>query len=223
MIDHSAKAKQRIITQYKESNLVDYILELVAEANALEQVFEDIINTKDIDTASGEQLDVIGILVGQSREIFDLGILKFFGFNGHAQADSFGDTADPGIGARFLSEGESTTGSIELLDSEYRIFLKAKIVSNNTDATIDSIQSSIEFLFNVDSVYAQTTAGGIVSILFGRTLTDTEIAILTNTDIIPRPAGVRYEYSYASPVTAFGFQGAPGAKGFGTGIFATLI
>ena len=69
-IDHDALGLSRLATQFREStNLKNYILNLLVEANTLEQLFLDIINTRTIDSATDATLDFIGDLVGQSRNI----------------------------------------------------------------------------------------------------------------------------------------------------------
>lgn len=71
-IDHKAKAKSRVITQYRESvNSLNQIDIYTSEANNLEQVFQDLINKRSINYAEGKQLDNIGEIVGQSRVVQD--------------------------------------------------------------------------------------------------------------------------------------------------------
>ena len=71
-IDHRALALSRLITQYRESpNLRNYIYGLLVEAENLEQVFQDLINLRSISYAIGTNLDNIGTIVGQSRQVGD--------------------------------------------------------------------------------------------------------------------------------------------------------
>ena len=71
-IDHEVLGVSRLATQFRESpNLIAYILNLLLEANTLEQLFIDIANNRYLDTATGIQLDILGIIVGQPREVID--------------------------------------------------------------------------------------------------------------------------------------------------------
>lgn len=71
-IDHRALALSRLITQYREStNLRDYLYGLLVESPNLEQVFQDLINKRSINTATGANLDNIGSIVGQLRQVGD--------------------------------------------------------------------------------------------------------------------------------------------------------
>lgn len=71
-IDHKTLAKSRLLTQYREStNIINYQQGLLVEAANLEQVFQDLINKRSINTAVGDQLDDVGEIVGQSRQVGD--------------------------------------------------------------------------------------------------------------------------------------------------------
>lgn len=72
LIDHQIAAKERLITQYKESETLQAYLDAVLVlANDLEQVFNDLLLLRFIDTAEGEILNIIGDLVGQQRLVID--------------------------------------------------------------------------------------------------------------------------------------------------------
>lgn len=70
-IDHKQLAISRLASQFKESpQLISYIKCLLIEANTLESVFSDLITKRWIDTATGQNLDVLGTIVGQKRNIY---------------------------------------------------------------------------------------------------------------------------------------------------------
>ncbi len=71
-IDHKALALSRLITQYRESsNLISYQQGLLVEAQNLEDMFQQLINERSINTATNAQLDDVGNIVGQSRQVGD--------------------------------------------------------------------------------------------------------------------------------------------------------
>lgn len=148
-INHKELAISRLATQFKEStNLISYIKALLLEADNLEQVFCDLLEKRWIDTAEGVQLDIIGAIVGQTREFVDAEIFDYFGFADNPQAQSFGSLGNPSTGGRFIFEGEPTTGLRLLTDEEYRLFIRARILRNSTSSTPEEIISQIRFLFN---------------------------------------------------------------------------
>ena len=230
-IDHKTLALSRLATQFTHStNLRNYIEALLIESNTLEEVYRDIINKRWLDTAEGVQLDIIGKIVGQTREFVDAEIFDYFGFYDHPQAQSFGSTEDPTIGGRFKHDGELITGLRQLTDDEYRIFIKARIIKNSTSSTPEDIINQLHFILDVPIVIF-VDGNTFYQISFGRRLNLNEKAILTQTDIIPKTAGVGVGYvAEFDPDDFFGFIGVPGAKGLGTlsdvdtgGTFANLI
>lgn len=222
-IDHKALAISRLATQFRESaNLIAYIKALLNEANTLEDVHCSLIERRTIDTATGVNLDIIGAIVGQSREQIDAEIFHYFGFSPHPQANSFGSSSDPSVGGRWRKSGESITGIRLLTDEEYRVFIRARITRNYTSVTAQEVIDALQFIFEDLPVLLVQSGIAAYQLSFGRELTLNEIAILKDTDIIPRPAGVQVSYvAIYNPVNFFAFGssngvGIPNARGFGS-------
>lgn len=230
LINHKELAVSRLATQYKESiNLINYIKALLTEADTLEEVFQDLLEKRWIDTAEGVNLDIIGVIVGQSRGVADADAFEYFGFLPNVIAKSFGKFGDPLIGARFRSFGEPIVGVRFLSDNEYRAFIRARILRNYTKSTPEDIIAQIKFVFDIDLVLL-TEGTTSYSISLSKLLSNSEKFLLQN-DIIPKTAGVSVSYVVEfDNENFFGFLGIPGAKGFGThveetddGKFAGLI
>jgi len=216
-IEHKNLAISRLSTQFKEStNLINYIKSLLVESNTLEQVFCDIIEKRWIDTAEGVQLDILGSIVGQSREFIDAEVFQYFGFAVNPQSQSFGSLSDPAIGGRFRFAKEPVVGLRQLIDDEFRKFIRARIVRNSTQSTPEQIISQIAFVLEVDQILIME-GNTRYDISISKRLSLNEKSILTDTDIIPKTAGVlaKYttEYDYGS---FFGFQGVPNSAGLGS-------
>jgi hypothetical protein len=80
-LDHEAQAISRLLTQFREApQLHGYIKALMSEANPIECAIIDTLAGRSLDTAVGAQLDVIGEIVGQPREVVDASTLTFFGY-----------------------------------------------------------------------------------------------------------------------------------------------
>ena len=89
------------------------------------------IQRRDIDSAQGAQLDIIGEIVGQRRVLAQADLYPFFGFEGHLASQSFGSYYKPTIGGYWYSYGSRIGGDVELNDDQYRQIIKAKIIKNN--------------------------------------------------------------------------------------------
>lgn len=216
IINYKALAESRLATQFKEStNLINYLKALLVEADNLEQVFQDLLNKRWIDTAEGAQLDIIGAIVGQPRILVDATILSYFGFAPNPGASSFGTISNLSIGGRFRGKDESTTGDRSLTDDEYRTYIKARVIKNSIIPTLPELLSFLKFLFEVEQIiiidgYMHYT------VQFGRILSANEKAFLLSTDLVPKVAAVNVSYQQYEADSAFGFAGIPVSKGFGS-------
>lgn len=229
-IDHKQLAESRLATQFREStNLINYIRSLLVEADNLEQVFQDLLNDRWIDTAEGINLDIIGSIVGQQRVLVDATALVYFGFINALGADSFGTVLDPSIGGRFKGKDEPTTGNRTLTDDEYRVFIKARVIKNSIIPTLPETTKFFRFLFDVAQVII-IDSDMRYTVQIGRLLTDNEKTFLLNTNLVPKVAAVGVGYQEYEYNNAFGFGGVPTSLGFGSvadpslgGKFASII
>lgn len=201
-IDHLVVAEDRLATQFKEADVfISYIKALLYEANSIEQVMQDILRTLWIDEAVGAQLDIIGVIVGQRREVIDSSIIEYFGFAGNPQSNSFGTLDDAGIGGRFISLEESSTGNRQLTDSEYRDFIKARIIKNGITPTIPAMTAFFQTFFMTDNIIIEDLSSGPMTykVKVGRPLTLNEQVFLANTTLVPKVACASVTYEEYTP------------------------
>ena len=92
----------------------------------------------DVDTAVGQQLDVVGEWVGVSRNL----IIAITGI--YFSMDIAGVGFDAGI---WQGPDDPTTGLVALPDEFYRIVIKAKILNNSWDGSKDAIYDITSVLF----------------------------------------------------------------------------
>jgi len=217
-INHKDLAESRLATQYRDSiKLIAYIKSLLYEADTLEQVFKDLLEKRWVETATGVNLDIIGSIVGQTREFIDAEIFEYFGFADNPIAQSFGTLSDTGIGGRFRAVGEETTGIRLLTDDEYRVFIKARIVRNSTSSTPEEIISQLRYLFDSPLILIVEGLEASYEISIGRRLTLNEKSIISQTNIVPKTAGVSSNYvTEFDGEDFFSFKGIPGSDGFGS-------
>lgn len=177
-------------------------------------LLKDMENSFDIDNAEGEQLDLIGKYVGLSRFFVEVDTTpgNYFGFIEYLQSEipssirGFSDYSD-----FETKEGETlnyvkvTSGSAELTDFDYRSLLKLKIVKNNNDATVKTIDDALDMFFD-GSVFFEEV--GIMSLIYWYTVELTEIVKFAfERDVLPRPAAVNL--TGAIIVASGGYFGMP--------------
>lgn len=154
-IDHQNQAVGRLVTQFKESaNLIAYIRELLSEANEVEDVNQQLLEERWVDTAVGVQLDILGDIVRQPRAFAFSPTQDYFGFNESIGSGTF-STINDGVGAEFLSLNDTEFVEGQFDDDTYRIMIRAKIRKNRTDCTVNDV---------IDIVLEGITSANIVQI-----------------------------------------------------------
>jgi len=223
--DYLKIARNRYTQQFKDKiNFDKLIYTWLQQSLSIQDTLSSIDDIKYIDRATGVQLDNIGEIVGQPRLLIDADLIAFFGFQGLSISRSYGDLNDPSKGGRYKSYGESSTGNILLSDTEYRLFIKAKIIRNTTVATTEDVIESVKFLFSADKVHlieGENPASYSVSV--GKLLSQQEKNLIkyayqegVKRTLIVKPAGVNVDnYREFDPESFFAFQGVSGAKGYG--------
>lgn len=218
-IDHLAVGRSRVAAQYTESQkFLAYIRALLASSAELEAVLQKVAEQVDIDLAEGVNLDVIGEIVGISRIIPASVQLAFFGFQDNAAALNFGEEGSQGIGARFYDDGEPYLATSVLNDPEFRLLIRAKIVKNHALGTNEDVIAGLAYLFGggmAIQVAVEDIGGMAIQVAVGRPLTYLEKVLITNLDVLPRPAGVRISQRVTYSTTSyFGFDGQSSALSF---------
>lgn len=153
----------------------------------------------DLDSASGSQLDIIGLWVGRSRfvNIPITGVYFAWG------------TAGVGWGQGYWAGPfDPTEGAAPLPDSIYRNLLRATIALNYWDGTVQAAIDAITPLFPDNSIIVQDNQDMSLTVAVGGAAFDPLMAsLLTGGYLALKPAGVRVIFLFTSlpPLPLFGF------------------
>lgn len=237
--DYLTVARSRVTDAFTDKDIFDrYLQLLISEKVELQTTFQELMQQRSIDTAVGAQLDIIGDIVGQPRELIDTALLTYFAYLGYTNAASYGDLNDPSLGGPYYSLGNPLAGNTLLTDDQYRLFIKAKIIKNNTNATPNQFIQFMQFVFGVDINLIVAEGNAEFTLMMGRILSSFEKVLLTYTSysngypsrFVPKPIGVRINFGEFDVNNYFGFQGAINAKGYGDlsdptigGVYGQLI
>lgn len=177
---------QTVLAQYANSptltQLISNFFQYLDQTADFELFFE---NIWDIDTASGIGLDIWGRIVGVVRALQVNEPGKFFGFE---EATSV--SADPFNQSPFFS-GTTLTTNFSLADSSFRTLIFAKALANISDGSIPSINQLLLNLFPDRGNCFVTDNGGMsMDFVFEFPLSSVEIAIVSQSGVLPKPAGV---------------------------------
>lgn len=187
------------------------------------QVIADFIRNSanfDLDRVTGYRLDVIGRIVGLPRSVPEALAKIFFGFQGHLNSEGFESKSNAAYdGAPFYSKFAPAYGPYQLGDNEYRRFLRVKIARNAAASTIASddrvsLQDVIQAAFN-GRAYVTDRRDMTLALNISPQVSVDELRLIVRLGLLPKPAGVRYDYFYqVTPGMTFGFSRNPAAKGF---------
>jgi len=165
----------------------------------------------DLDNATGDRLDIIGRIVGIKRIVPFVVPKIAFGFDENPNARGFDDKFSPlADRAPFQDKFERAYTSLQLDDTAYRFFIRARIAKNvGGPYLVDdqglAIQTAINTLFD-----------GLAYVLDKKDMTMTlyvspqynldNLRAIIKLDLLPKPQGVRYGVVIqAGPGETFGF------------------
>jgi hypothetical protein len=144
----------------------------------------------NVDTAVGYGLDVWGRIVGVGR-VLQIATTTFFGMQGPS-----GASGQPFDQAPFYN-GQALTANYALLDDPYRTLILAKALFNICDGTISAINQILINLFGptglmpvVGNSYCTDGLNMTMTYTFGSNLDPVQTAIVYQSGVLPRPAGV---------------------------------
>lgn len=174
----------------------------------------------DADIAVGEQLDVVGQWVGVSRQL-QTPLMIYFSF------DIEGLGFDQGL---WQGKFDPVTGITALDDLHYRLLIKARILNNAWDGSIENAYQLASIVFSTYNLvlfiedYADLSmavglagTGNIDSVVF---------ALLTEGYFKIKPAGVRIRNYFTGtapgPLFAFDLNDGVNFAGFDSGVWAKI-
>lgn len=218
MTDRAASMAGHLIGQFSGKPVFAAFLAAIGgELDELDQALADLRDKRWIDTGEGVQLDGIGELVNQSRQVADAVTIPFFAFEGQPNAQGFE------VG-RFRDDWEGWLTSVNLGDPEYRMVLRAKIRKDTSPGTTEDTIASLRFIFDADRVVIRDCGNAKMAAAIGRRLNENELSVARALDLFVRAGGVGIvDASHFDADNYFGFYRQKDAKGFETGTFADSI
>lgn len=167
----------------------------------------------NVETAQGFGLDIWGRIVGVGRMLTVPGDVTYLGYK---EAISW----QPFDQAPFFT-GVEATQTYRLSDDAYRKLILVKALANISDCTSPSLNRLLSNLFaGRGRCYVSDTGNMEFRYVFEFALEPYEIAILTQSGVIPKPAAVFANVLQVDSPSTFGFKEAL-MQPFGSGVFFT--
>lgn len=212
--------------EYSNSTTLLALLDYFDQWVDLTQFTDDFLRDLwDVSTAVGFGLDIWGRIVGVSRYLTIPAPTAYFGFDEAFTSVNAPDGPQPFGQAPFYN-GVPTTQTYALSDEAYRALIMVKAMSNISDCAIPSLNALLLALFaGRGRCYVQSPSTMHMIYVFEFYLEPFELAILTSSGALVRPAGVGVGIMQVPNETTFGFAeaGTASAQPFGQGTFFTGI
>ena len=158
----------------------------------LAQSFIDLYQIQDvlnIETATGDQLDLVGKHVGQSRIVNDYILRQFFGFKN--AKNSLGFSKEFNGGGQWYRLRDPLADSVRLPDGDYRFLIKCRIIKNYQVGTVPNIIEACRFVFGDGCTVTDNLDMTVTTSVPGGNLTQFTRYAIENLDILPRQAGTK--------------------------------
>jgi hypothetical protein len=157
-------------------------------------------NGFDIETAIGAQLDILGEYIGFNRRVTEIIARTYFELDDYASpnVDAVGmrlyDDLEENINSSFYRYIYNQRTYTELNDDEYRFCLKFKILLNNCDSTLYTIQTLLNTYF-AGKIYCVDNKDMTMDYYVNTAINNfTQIALSQN--LLPKPMGVKITNIY---------------------------
>lgn len=212
--------ERTIISQYGQSATITQLIrnmdEYIDPRTDFAAFYDFVWN---VDTAQSWGLDIWGRIVGVSRLLRIAGVDPIVGFDNASNPKDW----VPMSQGRFARNNEGAGGqAYELNDAAYRVLILTKALSNISATNSRSLNQLLRNLFpNRGRVYVRDLGGMEMQFVFNFSLSPVERAIVTQSGVLPHPAGVLYSVIIVPLASLFGFRNAqPGSVlPFNYGVF----
>lgn len=203
--------EQTILSQYANSPtlcaLIQNMNQYIDPSADLDSFYDLVWN---VDTAQGFGLDIWGRIVNVSRNLAIPGNVTYLGFN-EAFTEATASTGPQPWGQAPFYAGVQSTQTYTLADGAYRTLIYAKALTNISDCTAPSINQLLQNLFSGRGrCYVTDTGNMEMRFVFEFPLLPFEIAIMTQSGAIPKPAGVYARVLQVDLSSTFGFAEGSG-------------
>jgi hypothetical protein len=187
-----------ILRQYSNSPGIVNMANLLWQAVSPSEFIDDFYtNIWDVSTANTYGLDIWGKIVNLSRTMEYSDTNLYFGFR-EAQLEVTTTTdPQPFNTYPFYDPTMSATGRVVLSDDYYRKAIMMKAMMNITDCTVPKMNAMLMYMFSSSgNAWVQHDGPRAMSYRFDFTPNTTDLAIIQNGNILPRPAGCVVSYIF---------------------------
>ena len=187
--------KNLLIIQYNNKEKARATIGLLINTLLQNDIYGQVQNAFDLETAEGNQLDVLGKYIGADRFVTQIGDIEgsYFGFTSYATlltdtTVGFTDYINYNIDGGGTLTYNNLNYTQELNDFDYRFILKMRIVQNNSNHSQKSVDDGI-FIFFGNGVIL-STLNNMSIVYFVDDVNYNRAIIAFKKGVLPRPITV---------------------------------
>ena len=188
---------QTLLSQYCDSPTIKGMLQSFNEAvDPSADIAAFYLNIWNVATAVGNGLDIWGQIVGVSRYL-QIPSSPYLGYEEAYTAPTAATGAQPFNQAPFYN-GVQATNAFALSDKQYRQLIMVKAAANISNLSVPSINALLRAEFGTNNgsdpygpAYVQDLQNMTFNYYLGFTPSPAQVAIIQNSGVFPRPAGVQ--------------------------------
>ena len=173
----------------------------------------------DLDIADSDRLNIIGRIVGVTRNVPSILKKVFFGFDDNPDVTGFDDKfIQVGDLGAFYSKFSPEYSSYQLNDDDFRFFIKAKITKNIAHGIMasdyyENIQSAIITLFD-GMAFIEDNFDMSMTLHISYLMNEDRTRIIFELDLLPKTQSVKFILVQSEIKDTFGFDDNTNSKGF---------
>lgn len=231
VIDLLELACQRLLGKYNQSTsaLQPMIEALATQTQDWNDITQTVFDGRDLDTAVGIQLDLLGKIIGQERPTVDGDDIPYFTWDTETISEEWDGSAG------WFATNAPTAGLTPVSDGVYRQFLKGKVFKNHVSGgSIPEMMEFIKLTLDVDATirYSDTeplayyviVPSEVSDVYIKFLLGKTDNSFVENSYNIPTPMATRLIGVMPNLGPSFGFDRTDGSvSGWDTGKWTLVI
>jgi hypothetical protein len=193
---------QTLLSQYLNSPTINSLLSSYSDAvEPSIDILNFYNNIWNVATAVGNGLNIWGEIVGVSRYLSTSATVSYFGF----EEGLSGSTGSQPFNQAPFYVGQTSTSTYTLSDEQYRRLILVKAAFNISNNTVPSINELLRIEFGTPTLGGSEPYGQAwvidnlnmsLTYYLDFTPSSAQLAIITNSGVFPRPAGVELILTY---------------------------
>lgn len=201
-----------LILQYKGKPKAEAEIRALINTINIYEIIDEVKNAYNLETAKGNQLDVLGKYHNIDRTIKGAAFTRdYFGFAEYGDAAftffTYTEYAKQAPDVQFRSYRESEKSLYDLTDSEFLFCIKLKIIADQSNASGKGIDDFFDRYFFNQAIFSDFTEGNMAITYIFEESVERLVTIAISQGLLPKPAAVAVNVVFVPDINnIFGYS-----------------